>query len=321
MKKKIRLASVLFMATLFLLACTSPETAEEQNENIHIVTSMFPVYEITKEIAGDQADISVMVGANEDAHHFEPSAKAVASVNEADVFIYSSDEMEFWVESLLSVVENDDLIVVELGKGIDFEMHFEEDGDHDHAEHDDDHHSHDGHDHGSLDPHFWLNPVSVEKQLHLIVDALLQVDEAGKDIYEEEAVRFSKELLEIDQAYTEAFDSVTNRSFVVQHQAFGHLATQYDLDQVAIGGLTTEVEPNPNQLAQIVEFINDQQLPVIYYQSGESSAIAETISNETGTAIGVLYDLESLPVEFEDAEQPYLAAMKENLEQLKQSIR
>ena len=113
MKKKIRLASVLFMATLFLLACTSPETAEEQNENIHIVTSMFPVYEITKEIAGDQADISVMVGANEDAHHYEPSAKAVASVNEADVFIYSSDEMEFWVESLLAVVENDDLTVVE----------------------------------------------------------------------------------------------------------------------------------------------------------------------------------------------------------------
>lgn len=321
MKKMVRLISALFAATLFLLACTSPENAEEENDNIHIVTSMFPVYEITKEIASDRANVSVMVGANEDAHHYEPSAKAVASVNEADVFIYSSDEMEFWVESLLSVVENDDLIVVELGKGIDFVMHSEEEDDHDHAEHDDhDHHDHDGHNHGSLDPHFWLNPISVEQQLPLIVDALIQVDEAGKDLYEAEAARFSKELFEIDQAYTEAFASATNRSFVVQHQAFGHLATQYDLDQVAIGGLTTEVEPNPNQLAQIVEFINDQQLPVIYYQSGESSAIAETISNETGTAVGVLYDLESLPVDFADADQPYILAMKENLEQLKKSI-
>lgn len=313
MKKIIRLISVLFAAALFLLACTSPENTEEENGNIHIVTSMFPVYEITKEITSDQANVSVMVGANEDAHHYEPSAKAVASVNEADVFIYSSDEMEFWVESLLSVVENDDLIVVELGEGIDFEIHSEEDDDHDHPDHD-------GHDHGNLDPHFWLNPVSVEKQLHLIVDALLQVDEAGKAIYEEQAARFSKELLEIDQAYTEAFESATNRSFVVQHQAFGHLATQYDLEQVAIGGLTTEVEPNPNQLAQIVEFINDQQLPVIYYQSGESSTLAETISTETGTVVGVLYDLESLPADFADADQPYIAAMKENLEQLKQSI-
>ncbi len=321
MKKMIRLTSVLFVVALFLLACTSTNDAEieKNNDNIHIVTSMFPVYEITKEIADDRANVSVMVGPNEDAHHYEPSARAVASVNEADVFVYSSDEMEFWVKSLLSVVENDDLIVVELGEGLDFEMHSEDDHSHDEDEHDD-HDDHHGHDHGNLDPHFWLNPVSVEKQLPLIVDALLQVDKEGKELYEEQAARFSKELVKIDQAYSEAFESATNRSFVVQHQAFGHLADQYDLEQVAIGGLTTEVEPNPNQLAKIVEFIKEQQLPIIYYQSGESSAIAETISNETGTSVGVLYDLESLPADFADANQPYIAAMKENLEQLKQSI-
>lgn len=327
MKKMIRLFTVLFVAAGILIGCTNNNDAEveEQNDTIHIVTSMFPMYEITKEIAGDRAEVSVMVGANEDAHHYEPSARAVASVNEADVFVYSSDEMEFWVESLLSVVENDDLIVVELGDGIDFEIHSEldhEDEDHHEDEHNHDdveHHDH-AHDHGNLDPHFWLNPVSVENQLPLIVDALRQVDEEGKDIYEKQAARFSEELLTLDQMYQAAFQSAENRSFVVQHQAFGHLAHQYDLEQVAIGGLTTEVEPNPKQLAQIVTFINEQQIPVIYYQSGSSSSIAETISNETNTGVGVLYDLESLPADFQDAQRPYIEAMKENLEQLKKSI-
>ena len=319
MKKMTRLFAALFVAAVILIGCTSNNDAviEEQNDNIHIVTSMFPMYEITKEIAGDRAEVSVMVGANEDAHHYEPSAKAVASVNEADVFIYSSDEMEFWVKSLLSVVENDDLIVVELGDGIDFEIH----SDHDHDQEDEEHSEHDdGHNHGTLDPHFWLNPVSVESQLQLIVDALLQADEEGQEIYAEQAVRFSEELLALDQTYQEAFQSAENRSFVVQHQAFGHLAHQYDLEQVAIGGLTTEVEPNPKQLAHIVKFINEQELPVIYYQSGSSSDMAETISNETGTGIGVLYDLESLPADFSDSERPYIEAMKENLKQLKKSI-
>lgn len=327
MKKMIRLFTVLFLIAVILIGCTNNNDAEieEQNDTIHIVTSMFPMYEITKEIAGDRAEVSVMVGANEDAHHYEPSARAVASVNEADVFVYSSDEMEFWVESLLSVVENDDLIVVELGDGIDFEIHSEldhEDDEHleDEHNHDDvEHHDH-AHDHGNLDPHFWLNPVSVENQLPLIVDALRQVDEEGKDIYEKQAARFSEELLTLDQMYQAAFQSAENRSFVVQHQAFGHLAHQYDLEQVAIGGLTTEVEPNPKQLAQIVTFINEQQIPVIYYQSGSSSSIAETISNETNTGVGVLYDLESLPADFQDAQRPYIEAMKENLEQLKKSI-
>lgn len=323
----IRLFTVLFITAVILIGCTNNNDAEieQQNDTIHIVTSMFPMYEITKEIAGDRAEVSVMVGANEDAHHYEPSARAVASVNEADVFVYSSDEMEFWVESLLSVVENDDLIVVELGDGIDFEIHSEldhEDEDHHEDEHNHDdveHHDH-AHDHGNLDPHFWLNPVSVENQLPLIVDALRQVDEEGKDIYEKQAARFSEELLTLDQMYQAAFQSAENRSFVVQHQAFGHLAHQYDLEQVAIGGLTTEVEPNPKQLAQIVTFINEQQIPVIYYQSGSSSSIAETISNETNTGVGVLYDLESLPADFQDAQRPYIEAMKENLEQLKKSI-
>ena len=109
-------------------------------------------------------------------------------------------------------------------------------------------------------------------------------------------------------------------AFVVQHQAFGHLANQYHLDQVAIGGLTTEVEPNPKKLAEIVKFINEQQISVIYYQSGEASAVAETIAKETGTEIGVLYDLESLPLEFKDADRPYIEAMRENLNQLKKTI-
>lgn len=319
MKKMLKVVSILFITTILLIGCadTTEQDSVESEDTVQIVTSMFPMYEITKEIAGNRAEISVMVGANEDAHHYEPSARAVAAVNEADIFVYSSDEMEFWVESLLSVVENEDLIVVELGEGIDFEMHSDDDHDDDHDDHG---HGHDGHDHGNLDPHFWLNPVSVESQLTLIVDALLAVDSEGKDLYEAEAKRFSDELLALDQAYQEAFDSATNRSFVVQHQAFGHLAHQYDLNQVAIGGLTTEVEPSPNQLAKIVELINEQQLPIIYYQSGESSTIAETIANETSTEIGVLYDLESMPAAFENADQPYLDAMKENLNQLKLSI-
>ncbi len=321
MKKMLKVVSILFITTILLIGCadTTEQDSVESEDTVQIVTSMFPMYEITKEIAGNRAEISVMVGANEDAHHYEPSARAVAAVNEADIFVYSSDEMEFWVESLLSVVENEDLIVVELGEGIDFEMHSDDDHDHD-DDHDDHGHGHDGHDHGNLDPHFWLNPVSVESQLTLIVDALLAVDSEGKDLYEAEAKRFSDELLALDQAYQEAFDSATNRSFVVQHQAFGHLAHQYDLNQVAIGGLTTEVESSPNQLAKIVELINEQQLPIIYYQSGESSTIAETIANETSTEIGVLYDLESMPAAFENADQPYLDAMKENLNQLKLSI-
>lgn len=312
MKKIFKYLLISLTVLLFVTGCASnEENNSSQTENsVEVVTSIFPVYEMTNAIADDETNISLMVGASEDAHHYEPSAQAVASVNEADVFIYSSDEMEFWVESLLDVVENEELQVIELADGLDLAL---EDT---HSEETDDH----GHDHGGLDPHFWLDPVAVNNQLPLIVEALAEVNPENEVIYQENATAFSDELATLNQAYEKAFTDITNRAFVVQHQAFGHLANRYGLEQIAVGGLTTEVEPAPQELADIVDFVNQQEVPVIYYQSGESSAIAETIADETGTEIAVLHDLESEPANLSNEGNAYLEAMYQNLEQLQKSI-
>ena len=69
-----------------------------------------------------------------------------------------------------------------------------------------------------------------------------------------------------------------------------------------------------------INFVNEQNVPVIYYQSGDQSATAEAIAKETGTEIAVLYDLESKPTDLDGEENLYLEAMAQNLEQLKKSI-
>lgn len=323
MKKTIQYFLITLSALLLISACapTEENDGSQTDAEVEVVTSIFPVYEMTSVIADDEANVSVMVGANEDAHHYEPSAQAVASVNEADVFIYSSNEMEFWVESLLDVVENEDLQVVELADGLDLSVgddHAEESHNHNHDHNHD--HGHDGHEHGDLDPHFWLDPVAVSNQLPLIVDTLVEVNPENEAAYQANAETFSNELTTLDQSFEEAFTEATHRDFVVQHQAFGHLADRYDLNQIAVGGLTTEVEPAPRELAGIVDFVDQQNVPVIYYQSGGNSAIAETIAQETGTEIAVLHDLESEPANLSGEENMYLEAMYQNLEQLQKSI-
>jgi zinc transport system substrate-binding protein len=317
--KRIRKYIIVLLGLLFIMAaCSSLDTRNEGEENekstdqIQVVASIFPVYEITEAIAGDKADISLMVGANEDAHHYEPSAQAIAAVNEADIFIYSSHVMEFWVDSLLEVVENDDLKIIEMADGLNLSLgaaQTPETEEHGHA-----------HDHGGEDPHFWLDPVAVNHQIPIITDALSQADPENAQAYEENAADFGEELLKVHEAYEQAFKDAENNIFVVQHQAFGHLAHRYNLEQVAVGGLTTEIEPSPQKMVEIIDFVNAQDVPVIYYQSGESSAVAETIANETHTEIAVLYDLEGEPIGLNETENRYLEAMYKNLEQLKYSI-
>lgn len=524
MKKSLTRIFSIFMLVTLVAGCANGNENTEESEGTHgnIVTSIYPVYEIVQQVAGDRLDVSLMVGETEDAHHFEPSAQAVAAVNDADAFIYSSSVMEFWAEDLLSVIENEQLVQLEMAESLnlslgqtedesddtsseaeerievnglsdhyhtgdtieleaetdsefdhwhwftresteeewqmdseqmentftttasvdqleikaelydnehnlqaeseivtihidDHEHEQEHEHNHDHsdadveqsiqiqglaghyhtgdlielqAEHevDDDHwhwftkepdaeewelvdgqfsdtfstvasinglevkaelynddhqliaesepvvieiDDHEGdhehpHNHASttetLDPHFWLDPVAVKEVLPAIVETLSEVDPDGIEIYEENATIFSEELDELDTAYQETFQEATNRSFIVQHQAFGHLAYRYHLNQVSVGGLITEVEPDPHSVINVIEFIDENDIPVIYYQSGENSATAESIAAETNTEVATLFDLERRPTNEDFEDNLYIEAMYYNLEQLQKSI-
>lgn len=320
-KKKLPLLITLLSFLLFISACTKSEepiSGFDDTNKTQVVTSIFPVYEIVREIAGEQANVHLMVGAGEDAHHYEPSAQSIMLVNEADAFIYSSDEMEFWVSDMLTVVENETLARVELAEGLDLEIAVaDEDEEHDEHDTEDDH---DGHDHGNIDPHIWLDPAAIGEQIPVLVETLSEIDPSGAEIYEENGAKLATELADLDAAFRESFENAAKRSFVVQHKAFGHLAKRYDLTQMSVGGLSTEVEPNPKDLIKIINFVEENNTEVIFYQSGDTSAVAETIAAETGAEFSVLYDLENKPEGIEELGNIYLKVMYHNLEELKKVI-
>jgi zinc transport system substrate-binding protein len=501
---------LISITSVILFGCQNEGSTSD--DRISVITSFYPMYEFTKQVAGDRADVTLMVSAGQDAHHYEPSAKDVARVNEADVFVYSSEDMEHWVSSLLKTIENDHLVIARAADGVDLANHdhghshhhetnheatesikingvehhyhtgdmikliaeIDEDVDYDHwhwytrkgSEEEwktvpnqfgpefndeavgesyevravlydeahnefaqseiieiviDNHHGHDqNHDHergseetaakvaiigladhyhtgdvvtlvaklkdetdlqnwhwftrenhyeewevvtgqetdhfeyktsgksfevkavlydhnhnvyaesepvsvridnhDNRDPHIWLDPVLAQEQVKVIRDALIQADPDGKDIYEKNAEAFIQELQELHKNYESAFKDAKNRVFVVQHQAFGYLAKRYHLEQIAIGGLSTEVEPSPSRIAEIGDLVKEYNVPVIYYQQGANSAIAQTVANETGTEIAVLYDLEVVTKELHDKNLGYLDAMRENLKSLQLSI-
>ena len=72
--KKISLLLVSLCA-LFLVACSNQKQADGK---LNIVTTFYPVYEFTKQVAGDTANVELLIGAGTEPHEYEPSAKAVA---------------------------------------------------------------------------------------------------------------------------------------------------------------------------------------------------------------------------------------------------
>lgn len=312
MKKRIGLL-IMTIAVLVLSACQSSSSDGEETEGrLNIMTSFYPVYVFTQQVAGDLAHVDMMVkGA--DAHSFEPSAKNLADIEESDAFIYANPEMETWVPALVESLSSS-TVIVETDENIDLIQ--ETDAGHEETD--------DGeledHDH-TVDPHTWLDPVLAQQQVTEIKEALIELDPENEAAYTENAESFIAELEELNKDYETAFESADHRLFITQHAAFGYIAHRYNLVQESLAGLSSESEASAQRMAEVTELIKEEEVPVIYYNSTASSDLAQTVADETAIETEVLYSLESVEDEELHSAEGYLSLMRENLENLKKTIR
>ena len=310
MKKIVTLLSLAVLG-LVLTACSSNEGKNKANDKLQVVTTFYPMYDFTKNIVGDKADVSMLITGGTEPHDYEPSAKDIARIQDADVFVYNSNEMETWVESVLANIDKKKTKVIEASDAIEL-MEGSESEEGEEAEH--------GHEHG-LDPHVWLDPVLVKKEVAAISDGIIEVDEKNKATYEENTKNYQGQLSELDKTFKEAFKTAKNREFVTQHAAFGYLAKQYDLKQVSISGISPDQEPSPSELAKIEDFVKKNKVDYIYTEELASSKIAETIANATGAKMIDLNTLEGLSKDKQESGSDYISEMKENVKALQKTIK
>ncbi|MFV8815195.1 metal ABC transporter substrate-binding protein, partial [Aerococcus urinaeequi] len=92
-----RLVGLLALSAIaFLAACGNGASTSSDDDSLQIITTFYPMQALTNAVVGDSAEVTVMME-NADAHEYEPSAQDIATLNEADVFVYNSEDMETFV--------------------------------------------------------------------------------------------------------------------------------------------------------------------------------------------------------------------------------
>jgi zinc transport system substrate-binding protein len=318
MKDILKIASLLLLL-VGISACGKQE-AEKEDGKLEIVTSFYPMYDFTKNVAKDKANVSMLIDGGVESHDYEPSAKDMAKIQNADVFVYNSNEMETWVETVLENIDTSKVKVIEASKGIELLKGSESHDGEDHDEHADEE-EHEEHDHDHGHSHVWLDPLLVKKEVRTISDALIEIDSKNKDYYEKNTTEYLSKLDKLNDDYVAAFEGAKSRKFVTQHTAFSYLANQYGLEQVAISGLSPDQEPTPKELKGIQDLVKKENINVIYTESSASEKIAKTIADATGADLAVLNPMESVSKKDRENGADYLSIMAENLEALKLSIK
>jgi len=306
--------SALIIVLMILSGCSNAVQTKGEKDSagpkkLQIVTTFYPMYYFTQKVAGSTADVELLIPNGVEPHDWEPTAKDMAKIQDADLFIYNSRYFETWTEKVLKSINDPDLKVVEASSGIQLMDALESEGE-------DEPNS----GHSAKDPHVWLSPVLAQQEVDTIANAMEKADSAHKEQYEKNAAAFNSELAGLDRLYKETIDKAKKKEFVTQHAAFGYLAKQYGLTQIPIAGLSPDVEPTLGKLAELTELTKKKNVKIIYFEGLTSSKVANTLANEIGAKTEVLNPLEGLTKDEINQNLDYIDVMKNNLETLKKSI-
>jgi zinc transport system substrate-binding protein len=320
MERRVLFYCILVAILFNITYCQKKEQPVAGPPKLQVITTLFPLYDFTRNIAGDAADISLLMPPGIETHSFEPKPGDMVRINAADIFIYTGKYMEPWVETILKGVDSKKLTVIDTSRGIALLEATEEDdrGHHQEKARQEGH----KHEHGKIDPHIWLDFANAQKMVDNIVNGLIERDPARKDHYAKNAEAYKSKLDELDKRFRDSLSNCKKDTFIHGgHFAFNYLAKRYNLKYLSAYHGSPDSEPTPKRLIELKKKMKKLDIQYIYYEELITPRVSEVISQETGAALLQLHGVHNISKEDMDRGATFLSLMEQNLKNLKVGLR
>ena len=273
MQKIVRLIIIL---PLLLAACSSAPSNEQSGKKTIVVTYSI-LGAVVKDLVGDQAVVVVPMPNGQDPHEWEPSAKDIEIITEADLIVQNGLSLEGGLEKTLAQAEtsgvktfiaSDHITVRKVGQGEGIPS-----GDPDQSV-------------GASDPHLWIDPLIMKQVVAALDDQLktnlgFDVSNRAKDL-ENRLDELNSEIVAEVATLPEA-----NRKLVTGHESMGYYAQRYGFKLVGaiVPSLTTQAEVSASDLAALKTLIQENQVKAVFTELGTSKVVSDAIGNETGVKV------------------------------------
>ena len=266
----------LNLISLALLAPIAPAFA--QSEKLPVVATFSILGDLTKQIAGERADVKVLVGPGGDSHVFAPTPADAKTLSAAKIVVVNGLKLEGWIDRLISSSKTKGKIVVAT-KGVKTLRTGRSSHGHNHNH---------GHSHGEADPHAWQDVANVKIYVANIRDGLIGADPEGRAIYEANFKAYVEKLnaLEAQIKASVAKISPERRKVITTHDAFGYFAAAYGLQFIAPQGVSTDAAASAQDVARIIRQIRAEKIPAVFAENISDPRMATRIAQETGAKLG-----------------------------------
>ncbi|MDJ1430450.1 metal ABC transporter substrate-binding protein [Halostagnicola sp. A-GB9-2] len=274
-----------------MAGCLGDDPQDDTSDAEYTVSTGFlALWDITRNVAGEQMDVIDLVPTGEHGHEFDPGTGVVSEIEDSDVFIYLRDFASWQDDAAAELEGDDDVYVIEAADDIEF---FDSPAEDD-------------------DEHFWMDPVRCQSAVDHIAAELSEVDPDNADEYEANADAFNDELQELHEEFEALVEGAEIDQLIVgTHDSFQWWHRQYGLDIHSPIGTSPDSEPSAQEIEEIEGIMDEHGIEHVVYDVGEPDDLAESIADEIDAEVLPISPVETQLPEYDENDWGYVDHYRE----------
>ena len=289
----------------FLFSCSSDQSSSKSNtsekQEISIVTTTGMLKDLAENLSPETFKVSALMGPGVDPHYYKASQGDLVKLQNANLIIFNGLHLEGKMAQVLEQLAKRKS-VWEAGSVLS-EQEIRKTGEFV----------------SGIDPHFWFD-VSVWKHICKEMSLKLQA----------EFPKYKANIIENEKAYMAELNALEStiktelaqidkdkRILYTAHDAFGYFGRAYDVEVLALQGLSTTTEFGLKDVQTTVETIMDRGIKAIFVESSVSPKALKAVVEQCGKQDyelvigGELYS--DAMGDFGTPEGTYIGMLKHNL--------
>lgn len=312
MKKKL---IVCLCVIMLLCGCTlQNNTSKNNGGKINIVTTVFPLYDFARNVAGDKANTDMLVTFGADVHSYEPTPRDIIKIIGSDLFINLGSSVDEWTDKVTEAADGKSLNTLSAMDSVDIKDEEAVEGMEDergHSEHT-----------PEPDEHIWTSPKNAELIVKSICSALEKADPSNAGYYKKNAENYIYELNRLDGDIRSAVEGAKRKTVVFADRfPMRYFADEYGLEYfAAFPGCSSESEPSAATISFLIEKVKSEHIPVVFFTETSDGKVADTICEASGAEKLLFHSCHNITKQQFDGKATYISLMKQNLKALQTAL-
>lgn len=315
MKKKSIKIIITFTAILLITvgAIIGFSNINENNNEISIITTNFPAYDFARAVAGDKANIKMLVKPGVETHDFEPTPQDIIDIKNSKMFIYTGGDSDEWIEDILDDINPENTKLFKMMDAVDVIEEETVEG------------MERKHEGGEVeyDEHVWTSLKNAKKIIGSIKDELVKISPENKTVFKSNAESYTHKLTNIDQNLQKVVENGSRKTIVFGDRfPLRYFADDYGLNYfAAFPGCSEQTEASSKTIAFLVDKVKSENIPVIFKIEMSNSKVADTIANETDAKVLVFNSAHNISTSDFNHGKTYAEIMAENIKALEEALK